>query len=288
MSELATAQHGVVSRRQLIGLGLSPSAVDGWVKEKRLCPVQRSVYAVGHEAFGPLTRVMAAVLALGDGAVASHRTAAMLWSLLPDARTTIDVTVPTRRRGRAGVAVHTSCLAATDLTTIDGVPVTSPARTLLDIAETVSARQLERAIEESERAGLFDLAALEDVMDRGIGRRGLGRLRAALAHLHPTGLSRSELERRFMELVKQAGLPLPSQNVNLHGYEVDAVWKDQRIVVELDGYEYHRTRTAFERDRQRDARLQAAGWRVLRFSWRQVVMAPETVVTALRRTLTQA
>jgi very-short-patch-repair endonuclease len=277
----------VVARAQLVELGVSRATVDHWLKDRRLHSLHRSVYAFGHEALGPRSRTMAAVLACGPEAVASHRTAAWLWDLMPDGRTVIDVTAQTRRRARPGIAVHTARLEDADRADVDGILVTTLSRTLLDVAEVVVPRQLERAIEAAERSRHFDLAAIEEVMRRGHGRRGLGRLRAALAAYRPPPFTRSELEQRFMELVRGAGLPLPSQNVYLHGYEVDAIWEHERLIVELDGYEHHRTRAAFERDRQRDAMLRAEGWTVLRFTWRQVVDHPETVVAALRATLTQ-
>ncbi len=287
MGRLAARQYGVVARSQLVALGMPPAAIDSWVERKRLYVVHRSVYAVGHRALSGRGRLMAAVLACGPDAVASHRTAAWLWELMPDRRSVIDVTVPTRRRARPNIAVHTSPLEQADRGTIDGIPVTSLPRTLLDVAEIVVPRQLARAVEEAERRQVLDLVAIEQMMSRGRRRRGLGRLRAAVAPYKPPPFTRSELERRFTELIHEAGLPLPSQNVYLHGYEVDAVWEDQRLIVELDGYEYHHTRAAFERDRQRDAMLRAEGWTVLRFTWRQVANDPETVIAALRTTLTQ-
>ena len=277
----------MVARTQLVELDVSAATIDSWVKERRLHLLHRSVYAFGHQALGPRGRVMAAVLACGARAVASHRTAAWLWDLLPDHRAVVDVTAPTRRRGRLGIAVHTSRIEEADRGTVDGIPVTSLSRTLLDVAEVIPPRQLARAVEEAERRRLLDLGAIEEAMARGAGRRGLGRLEAALATYRPPPFTRSELENKFMELVHEAGLPPPSQNVYLNGFEVDACWADHKLVVELDGYEYHRTRAAFERDRERDARLRAEGWLVLRFSWRQVVSDPESVVAALRATLTQ-
>jgi very-short-patch-repair endonuclease len=284
---LAAGQHGVVGRSQLLELGMRPGAIDTWVARERLHVVHRSVYAIGHEPLTARGRLMAAVLASGPGAVASHRTAAWLWGLLPDVRSVIDVTVSVRRRGRAGIAIHQSTLADQDRSRADGIPVTAVPRTLLDVAEVVNPRLLERAIDAAERSRRFDLTALDELIARSHGRHGLKRLREGLGAHRPPTVSRSELERRFMELLAAADLPLPSQNANLHGYEVDAVWEQHKLIVELDGYEFHRTRSAFERDRERDAALQALGWRVLRFSWRQVIDDPASVVAALRPTLTQ-
>jgi hypothetical protein len=268
-------------------LGMPAAAIDSWVERERLHVVRRSVYAVGHSLLSGHGRVMAAVLTCGAHAVASHRTAAWLWDLMPDRRAVIDVTVSTRRRARLGIAVHRSSLEEADRGTVEGIPVTSLPRTLLDVAEVVDPRRLARAVEEAERRRLLDLAAIEEVMSRGHGRHGLRRLQAAIATYRPRPFTRSELEQRFMDLVQDAGLPLPSQNMYLHGFEVDAVWHDHKLIVELDGYEFHHTKDAFERDRDRDARLRAGGWTVLRFSWRQVIDQPATVIAALRATLTQ-
>jgi very-short-patch-repair endonuclease len=267
---------------------MRPGGIDAWVARERLHVVHRSVYAIGHEPLTGRGRLMAAVLASGPEAVVSHRTAAWLWDVLPDHRSTIDVTAARHRRGQRGITLHRSKLDEADRAAVEGIPVTSLARTLLDVAEVIPPRRLARAVEEAERRRLLDLTAVHDVIARGIGRRGVGRLRKAIVAYRPAPFTRSELERRFTDLVRHAGLPLPSQNVYLHGFEVDAVWESHRLVVELDGYDYHRTRAAFERDRKRDARLHAEGWTVLRFSWRQIMYAPETVVAALRTTLTQS
>jgi hypothetical protein len=149
----------------------------------------------------------------------------------------------------------------------DGIPVTSVARTLLDLAEILPVRRLERAVEEAERLGIFDRRAIEDVCARGNGRRGLGALRAAVeAAVEPQPFTRSELERAFYGLCRNHHLPLPLLNQWVLGYEVDALWPGPRLVVEVDGYETHRTRAAFERDRIRDATLTALGWRVVRLT----------------------
>lgn len=266
---------------------MRPGGIDAWVARQRLTVVFRGAYAIGHEPLNRRGRLMAAVLASGPAAVLSHRSAGWLRNVLKDNRPAIDVTVPSRRRGQAGIVVHESWLDEPDRAVVDGIPVTSLARTLLDLAEVVPRWRLDRAIEEAEHSGTLDLRAIDAVVARANGRHGLGRLTAALAAYRPLPFTRSELERRFTELIRAAGLPPPSQNVYLHGFEVDAVWHDRRLIVELDGYESHRTRQAFERDRERDACLAEHGWRVLRFTWLQVVHEPETVVGALRRTLTQ-
>jgi Protein of unknown function (DUF559) len=229
------------------------------------------------------------VLAVGADAVLSHRTAAALWELgmVPGSR--VDVTVCSRsRRSRPGVAVHlTRELLDKDRARRAGIPVTSVARTLLDIAEVVPSHQLERAVGEAERLRLFDLRAIDDVRARGNGRRGIGALAAAVeAQRLPAPFTRSELERQFIDLCREHGLPPPLVNHMVCGFEVDAVWAEPRLVVELDGYEFHRTRRAFEHDRARDAALQLAGYRVLRFTQRRIEREPDAVAAAVRSMLT--
>jgi hypothetical protein len=210
---------------------------------------------------------MAAVLACGPGAVLSHLSAAALWGLLRDNRVKIDVTVPGRsRRGSGDLVVHrVRRLHSDDRRRRAEIPVTSVAHTLLDIAETAAARRLARAIDEAERRGLFDLHAVDELCARSPGRRGVKPLRRAIAGYRPSpSLTRSDLERAFVDICDSAGLPRPAMNLFVAGHEVDAVWCDRRLAVEVDSYEFHRTRAAFEADRARDAALQRERYRVLR------------------------
>jgi hypothetical protein len=169
---------------------------------------------------------------------------------------------------------------------LEGIPVTSVARTLLDLAEVVDLQRLERAFEEADRLRLLDLRAIDDTISRNPGRHGLKTLRALLHSVHPVTETRSELERRFVAFCRDAGLPPPSVNAIVEGFEVDAIWTDRRLVIELDSYEFHHTRAAFERDRARDAALQLAGYRVLRLTWRRLSEEPEAVAATIRRLLT--
>jgi very-short-patch-repair endonuclease len=230
---------------------------------------------------------MAAVLACGEGALLSHRDAATLWRLLPTSSSNIHVAVPGRSRvGPPGILLHLPRRsAAEDRSIEDGIPVTSVARTLLDLAEVAPRRHLERALEQAERLELFDLRAVERLIDRSHGHHGLRALNASLRDYRETPLTRSELERAFLELCEEAGLPRPQVNICIAGMEVDMVWPEHRLVVELDGHDFHRTRIAFERDRARDAILQVAGYRVLRITYRRLVRAPEGVVHAVRSLL---
>lgn len=231
---------------------------------------------------------MAAILACGHDAVLSHRSAAALWGLRPSARPVTDVTAPGRsRRRRAGIALHlVRHLDERDRAVEDGLPVTTVARTLLDLAEEVPPHDLGRAMEEAERLRLLNVRTLEEVVDRCRGRRGLRPLRLALETYRPAPDTRSELERRFARLCRDAGLPRPAVNVLVAGVLVDAVWQDRMLVVELDGRAYHGTREAFERDRIRDATLQVAGYRVLRLTHRRLLREPGHVVRTIRLLLT--
>jgi hypothetical protein len=204
---------------------------------------------------------MAAVLASGRDALLSHRSAAALWDLLPTSTALVDVTaIRSTTAGRSGIAIHrVKELHPDDRASHDRIPVTSVARTLLDLAAVVFPRQLERAVEQAERLGLFDLTALKHLEDRSRGRAGWPLLRATLQIYREPVSTRSEFERRFLDLCRVAGLPSPAVNSFIAGFEIDAVWHGERVVVELDGHEFHRTRAAFERDRARDAALQVAG-----------------------------
>jgi hypothetical protein len=167
----------------------------------------------------------------------------------------------------------------------DGIPVTTVARTLLDLAEVLTPQKLERAVDQAERLELFDLRAVDALRERSHGRRGLAALDAVLADYRGPVPIRSELERQFLDLCRKANLPPPAVNALIAGIEVDAVWHDQRVAVELDGYDYHRTRQAFERDRVRDGVLQLAGYRVLGVTYRRLTTEPKQVISDLRALL---
>ena len=194
---------------------------------------------------------MAAVLACGPAALLSHQSGAAHWELLASARSRIDVIAPRSRTVRPGIAVHRiRHMHPADRALKDGIPVTTVARTLLDLAAAIPLRQLKRALEQAERLRLFDLKAIERLLSRSRGHRGRSALVALLgAYSGPPPATRSELERRFLDICSDAGLPRPLVNVFIAGFEVDAVWPDRRLVVELDGYRFHHTREAFERDR---------------------------------------
>jgi hypothetical protein len=288
VAELAVAQHGVIAHRQLVALGLKPGAIKHRSALGRLHRVHVGVYAVGHRKLGANGHRMAAVLACGSGALLSHRAAAALWGLRASARPRIDVTVGRAGRGHPGIDIHrVRALHPDDCTVHDGIPVTTVARTLLDLAEVVRTTEVERAFDEAERLRLLDMRALAAVCERAAGRHGLRVLRPLLEDARPSvAETRSPLERVFLPFCRDHGLPLPAVNVLAAGFTVDALWPKERLVVELDSYEFHgRSRAAFERDRARDAALQLAGYRVVRITWRRLAREPDAVAVTIRALL---
>ncbi|HEV2790059.1 MAG TPA: hypothetical protein VGV69_02010 [Solirubrobacterales bacterium] len=216
-------------------------------------------------------------------AVASHGSAAYLWGLFRYAPETIHVTAPIRRRAKREFKVHfSSCLAAEDRARREGIPVTALPRTLLDLAATARPDRLERYLERAEELGLFDLHAVEALLARAGGHRGRGRLRRALAIYQPDpAFVRSRFEGRFRRLVRDAGLPAPSMNFNVAEYELDAYWPKLRFAVELDLFETHGTRAAFERDRLRQEGLKLIGVEMIRVTEPRLRREPEAVIRNL-------
>jgi very-short-patch-repair endonuclease len=289
IAALAGAQGGVVARAQLVTVGLSPQAISRRIAWGRLHRVHRGVYAVGHQALSSTGRRWAAVLACGDGAVLSHRTAADAWDLARSSTPKIDVTVPTRQRIRLpGLVVHRPrTLLPEETTTHEGLPITSAARTVLDLAAVgFRGRALEAALDRGELQGVLDFASLHRLLELRPLRAGSRPLRALLAGYAPgTVVTRSELEERFLALCDRFGFPRPRVNSLVEGIEVDFVWPAAGVVVEVDGYAWHRSPGALGRDRERDVRLVIAGYRVLRFTWEHVTRRPQYVATSLHHAL---
>ncbi|MFL5913395.1 MAG: DUF559 domain-containing protein [Gaiellaceae bacterium] len=225
---------------------------------------------------------MAAVLACGETAVLSHRNAAALWGLHRASRASVDVSTTRHIRGHAGIEVHCVRLAARDRRIRDDIPITSVARTLLDFAEVAPRRQLERAVDEAERRRLFNLKEIDAVIAGNPGRRGIKPLRAVIADAVEPPATKRELERRFAEFCRDARLPRPAFNVLVEGFLVDAVWEHSTLVVELDSWEFHGGRQAFETDRERDMALHLAGYRPIRVTWRRLTREPLKLATELR------
>ena len=288
IAKLAERQHGVVGRPQLLAAGVSKGAIDLRIADRRLRRLHRGVYAVGPLRPRAVGQYLAAVLACGEGALLSHRCAASLWGLAPTPSGRIDVIVTGRGvRSQPGIAIHrTRSLHPDDISQRDGIPCASPARTLVDLAGVSRPHVLERALELAQHERIFDARAIRAALARASGRRGLGRLRSLLDELpDEPPPKRTELERRFLRLVRDAALPLPRVRELIGIYEVDFQWPSHGLVVETDGRATHGTEQAFEEDRRRDLYLRLAGWDTMRFTWRQVLGQREHVAEALRRRL---
>src|SRR5215208_660692 len=250
MAGLARGDHGVLSTSELLGCGLTRSGIQRRIEAGRLHPVHRGVYAVGHAAIGREGRWLAAVKACGPDAVLSHQSAAELWELTPRCPGPVHITVPWRRKPRRAraIAVHRSrTLNDRDVTRRVRIPVTTPSRTLRDLRRVLPREQWETAV------------------DRARARR------IPVAHAVDEAPTRSALERRFLRLCRRHRIPAPRVNVRVGPFLVDFLWPEHRLVVEVDGYEFHRDRGSFESDRARDAELAVQGHRVLRFTYRQVI-----------------
>jgi len=283
--DLAGRQHGVVARRQLLATSVSSAAVGRMITSGWLARVHAGVYLVGGHPQTPHARWMAAVLAGGADAALSHTSAGALWQIVDQLPGPPHVTVPGGRHRRLGVVFHRGRDLDRAGTVHKCIPVTTPSRTILDLAAVLSARRLGQAVEKADRHGFLDVIELTRLCETTHGRKGTGRLRSVLADHRPFPDTRSELERRFLRLCDRARLPKPAVNVPVEGLEVDCLWPAKRVVIELDGYEFHRGRAAFERDRRRDATLQLAGYRVLRVTHRRLVEDAGSVVAELRTLL---
>jgi Transcriptional regulator, AbiEi antitoxin len=280
---MAKRQHGVVSIRQLLGpLGYSQPAISRALAAGRLHRLYHGVYAVGHTDVSLHGRCLAAVLASGPGALLSHYSAAWLWNLASTRPIPIHVTSPSPRSNRPPIRLHrASTLAGADRAFHGGIPVTSVARTLLDQAAQVDERRLKRLVERAEEGRRFDLAAVDDALARNKGHRGHKLLRTALAIYEPPAFTRSDAEGLLLGLLHDAGLPRPATGWNECGHELDFYWPDLRFGVELDFFETHGTREAFERDPLRDEDLALAGIETRRITGRRLEREPGRVVERL-------
>jgi len=291
ISALADEQYGVVARRQLVEIGVDRSAIDRRLARGLLVSLHRGVFAFGHNKLRAEGRWLAAVLACGDGAALSHRDAAALHGMRkpPESRK-VSVTTPSAAKSTPALWVYRRrTLIEEDVTTVRGIPTTSPARTLVDLAPQLTAAQLAATLGEADRRGLLDVAEVRRALRRTTGRHGQGhrRLLTALdAHeQHGAVLLWSELEERFLDLVLHAGIPRPALNATVAGLRVDALWQEQRVIVELDGWAHHKERDAAAWDREKTNRLQVAGYEVLRFMHGDLVQAPTRVVQTIRTAL---
>ena len=280
LAERAARQHGVVARAQLLEDGYTRHAIDTRLGTGRLHRIYRGVYAVGHTKLTARGQWMAAVLACGRGAVLSHIDAAALHGLLRLPSGAIHVTAPTRHH-IDGIRCHLA--EHSDVTEIDGIPVTTLERALFDIAQTSA---FNAALRQAQHEDRLNPGGLHALVAGNPGHRGVEVVRRALAELtEEPGWTQSELERRFVQLTRDHQLPLPLTNQYVEGELVDAYWPDHGLIVEVDGWQTHKTRSAFEADRARDAKLAAAGYRVMRFTYRRIRDDPEGVADELRRAL---
>jgi predicted transcriptional regulator of viral defense system/very-short-patch-repair endonuclease len=291
LARIAGRQHGVVTLRQLEAIGIRGTSVKRRAASGRLARLYRGVYAVGHIQRTRETRWIAAVMACGRGSVLSHLDAAALWEIYESRGANIHVTTtaPSARR-LPSIRVHRArSLDPADVTTKDGIPVTTVARTLIDLTDLLPGDRILRAIREAEYRRLLDLDALIAAVQRANGRRRLTALKTAIERHRPGQIVREELEHRFLELVHEADLPAPQTNVKVgtrrRTYTVDCLWPEDGVAVELDGRDAHARVTAFEEDRARDAALTAAGLRPLRFTWHRVTAEGDDVLAELQATL---
>jgi hypothetical protein len=285
VASLAASQWGVVARRQLLDAGVSADRVKRHLADGRLVRMHRGVYGYGHTALRPQAYALAAVLACGDGSVLAIRSAGGAWGIHRSSRMRHEVITPNAGgRGLRSVDVYRYALAPQDRTVHDGIPITSVARTCLDLASRTSAKRLDRALYRAEELRLFDLRAFDDVVRRGGRRAGTGELKAALMRSRPEPqFTRSELERMALRIIRRHRLPIPATNAWRHGFEVDLAWPG--VIVELDGYAFHKSRASFEADRRRIATLAARGYTVLPFTWYQLEDEPGWVARTIAEAL---
>lgn len=291
VERLARHQHGIVGREQLLGLGMGRRAIARRLEQGRLHEVHRGVYVVGVRRIARKGRWMAAVLACGEGALLSHRSAARLWGLLPPSSERVDVTRPGRRVNRVGIVAHRGLVLDDEWEVRDGIPVTSPFRTVFDLAAVAPMREVERAFHEAEVRGLRDRVSLPMLLERYPRRRGTRNLRALLESSEPVGFTRNDFEEAFLALVDGCDLRRPRMNGDLsvrgRFFQIDALWERERVAVELDSRSVHGTKKRFESDRQRDRILVAEGWRVMHVTWRQLQKEPEAIMADLKAALGQ-
>lgn len=282
LAAVAGLQHGLLNNDQLTELGVSRHAIRHRVQTGRMHRRYRGVYAVGVAELGAVGELFAATLASPDSLVTAG-SALWRWGAIPHCPGDIHLVAPGNRPNRAGLVVHAAgtALPREDRCALERVPLTSPARALMDYAELAEIEDLERALNELRALRLLPTGDLDALRARTFGRRGWGRLGPLLASDAGEGFSRQEAERLLRALVRLAGLPAPGQNVSLFGWEVDFYWPAQGVVVEFDSWSFHGGRPAFERDRRKSVELQDQGLEVLRFTWRQLTRRREWVVARL-------
>jgi very-short-patch-repair endonuclease len=291
LSELARRQHGVVGREQLLRIGWSKDEVNWRLRAGRLHRLHGGVYAVGHRRLAKQGLWMAAVLASGPDALLSHHTAAALWGIRGYSGGQIHVSVPRKSTSTRRIRRHFLEVPDDERAEKDGIPATSVHRTIFDLAASASLDDVVAMIKEAEYLRRYDRLSLPDLLERYPGKRGSRKLRLALVRIteEPTGRKRSKLEQRFVPFLRRHNLPLPRFNdpilLGSKRYVVDCHWPGTRQIVELDGWQGHSTRSAFQDDRSRDRVLHVAGYSVIHLTWNQLDDEPEKIAADLRSVL---
>jgi len=276
IGDIAAGQDSLITWSQLRELGLGRGAIEYRVKRGLLHRMHEGVYCWGIPSDSPWTSARAAGFACGEGTVVTHHAALGLYGLRPHPEGPIDVTVVGRRVRRAGIRVHNAAaLHRADTRTLRGILVSSPARALLEVASELSLRDLAEAVEWAQVRRLVTKREIAGAIARAEGRRGVPALRALLDE---PAFTRSHAERLVVRLVRAARLPHPVINARVEGFEVDALWRRERVVLEFDSYEFHATRAAFERDRRRTAALTRGGYIVLRTTWHELTRESHALV----------
>ena len=292
MAAIAQLQRGRVARRQLLVAGVSKAAIGRMISRGLLHAEHVGVYAVAHRAPVPFGRETAALLACGDQACLSHRSAAAVWRILEPDDGAVEVTIVASNSGRRRPDVqvhHSRDLVPRDLRIHEGLPLTSPARTLLDLAGCLDSRSLERALDEALMVlKIVSRPQVLDLFGRANGHAGASMLRTLMTRRSDSSITHSEAERKCLELIREARLPEPKTQVRIAGYTVDLLWPDLRVVFEIDGYNFHMSRFAFDRDRRKDAALKAAGYDPNRLSRDQVTFEPYVAVAAISAAIARA
>jgi Protein of unknown function (DUF559) len=291
LAEIAGRQHGIVARGQLEGFGISGESINRWVRGRRLHRIHPGVYAVGHDAITMRGRWMAAVLASGNGAVLSHASAAALWGIWGSGTGMTHVTLRRKTRSRNSICRHFGVLPRDEVAVVEGIPVTSAARAVLDLAADKGEAAAEAALREMEYLGIYGPVSLSTLLDRHPRHRGTPIVRACLDRLRedPGGRIRSTLEQLFLPFLDRHHIPRPRLNawleVGEHRYQVDCLWPEARLVGELDGFKSHGTKRAFHKDRKRDRRLKVHGFTVVRITEDQLFDEPFEVAADLQSIL---
>lgn len=290
VTAVAGEQHGTVGRWQLLELGLGKSGIQRALHRGLLHSLHAGVYAVGGAPSTLHARLTAAVLAGGEGAMLSHRSAALLLRFIDAGPPRIDVIAPRcGRRPRNGLLIHRPrLLPAEECWIRSGIPLTNASRTLIDLASVFTERQLRDAVHSADRRRVLDIERIELMLEQTRGRRGTARLGVILAAYRPLPTTRSWLQDRFLSACDQAGVSRPASDVVVEGLEVDCLWPHERLIVELDSYGFHGDPDTFESDRRRDVILTLAGYTVLRFTYERVTREPEAVMREVQEALERA